>query len=158
MKQKAIYPGTFDPITNGHLDIIKRAVRLFPELIVAVASNQGKNPYLSLKTRIALIQEALEGVPGVRVLGFDNLLIDFAKEQQAGIILRGLRTLSDVEFELQLAGMNRNLSQEIETLFLAPSEHVMFISSTLVREIAQLGGDISQFVPASVIRAIPKRD
>lgn len=153
MKHKAIYPGTFDPITNGHVDIITRAAKIFPELVVAVASSSAKRPYFSLETRIELIKDALGNLPGVSVMGFDCLLIDFVREQKAGIILRGLRAVNDFEYEFQLAGMNRKLSKEIETLFLTPSEHVLFISSTLVREIAQLGGDVSQFVPPSVERA-----
>lgn len=157
MKHKAIYPGTFDPITNGHVDIIARAAKLFPELVVAVASHSAKNPFLPLTTRVALIKDAVGNLPGVSVIGFDSLLIDFVHEQKAGIILRGLRAVNDFEYEFQLAGMNRKLSKEIETLFLTPSEHLMFISSTLVREIASLGGDVSQFVPAAVVRALQQR-
>lgn len=156
MKHKAIYPGTFDPVTNGHLDIITRAAVIFPELIVAVASNAAKHPFLPLNTRIELLQQAVGGLPGVSVLGFDNLLIDFVHEQKAGIILRGLRAVSDFEYEFQLAGMNRKLSKHVETMFLTPSEDSMFISSTLVREIALLGGDISRFVPAAVVSALEK--
>lgn len=157
MKSKAIYPGTFDPVTNGHVDIIGRAAKIFPELIVAVASNQVKRPFFPLETRIRLLKEAVAPLPGVEVIGFDNLLIDFAQEQKAGVILRGLRAVADFEYEFQLAGMNRKLYQEVETLFLTPSEHVMFISSTLVREIANLNGDVSQFVPACVANELQKR-
>jgi pantetheine-phosphate adenylyltransferase len=157
MKQKAIYPGTFDPVTNGHIDIISRAAKIFPELIVAVASNKVKRPYLSLETRIRLLEDVVGTIPGVRVVGFDSLLIDFVLEQQAGIILRGLRAVSDFEYEFQLAGMNRKLSKQVETLFLTPSENLMFISSTLVREIAALNGDVSQFVPAGVVVELYKR-
>jgi pantetheine-phosphate adenylyltransferase len=157
MNQKAIYPGTFDPVTNGHIDIIKRAANIFPELIVAVASNKAKRPYLSLETRIQLLEEVVGTIPGVKVVGFDNLLIDFVLEQKAGIILRGLRAVSDFEYEFQLAGMNRKLSTQVETLFLTPSENLMFISSSLVREIAALNGDVSQFVPAGVVRELHKR-
>ena len=156
MKLKAIYPGTFDPVTNGHVDIITRAASLFPELIVAVASNTAKRPFLPLNTRIELVQQAVGNLSGVSVLGFDNLLIHFAQEQQARIILRGLRAVSDFEYEFQLAGMNRKLSKQIETMFLTPSEDSMFISSTLVREIAVLGGDISGFVPTAVVAALQK--
>jgi pantetheine-phosphate adenylyltransferase len=151
MNYKAIYPGTFDPVTNGHIDIITRAVKLFPKLIVAVATNGAKRPFFPLNTRIQLIQDALGGLPGVSVIGFDNLLIDFAHEQQAKVILRGLRAVSDFEYEFQLAGMNRKLSKKVETMFLPPSEDSMFISSTLVREIASLGGDVSGFVPKVVL-------
>ncbi|MBA2653314.1 MAG: pantetheine-phosphate adenylyltransferase [Tatlockia sp.] len=157
MKQKAIYPGTFDPITNGHIDIITRASTIFPELVVAVASNSAKSPFLSLQDRIVLIENSVATLPGVSVLGFDTLLIDFAREQNAGIILRGLRAVNDFEYEFQLAGMNRKLAKEIETVFLTPSEHLMFISSTLVREISSLGGDVSQFVPAAVVCALAER-
>ncbi|MBA2657586.1 MAG: pantetheine-phosphate adenylyltransferase [Tatlockia sp.] len=157
MKQKAIYPGTFDPITNGHIDIITRAAKIFPELIVAVASNSAKSPYLPLATRIHLIEGAVSALSGVSVLGFDTLLIEFAQQQKAGIILRGLRAVNDFEYEFQLAGMNRKLAREIETLFLTPSEHLMFISSTRVREISSLGGDVSQFVPAAVVSALAER-
>jgi len=157
MKQKAIYPGTFDPVTNGHIDIISRGAKIFPELIVAVASNAAKRPYLSLSTRIQLLEEVVGEIPGVQVVGFDSLLIDFVLEQNAGIILRGLRAVSDFEYEFQLAGMNRKLSKQVETLFLTPSENLMFISSTLVREIAALNGDVSQFVPAGVVKELHKR-
>ncbi len=157
MKRKAIYPGTFDPVTNGHIDIISRAAQIFPEVIVAVASNKAKRPHLSLETRIRLLEEAVEGVPGVKVVGFDCLLIDFVRQQNAEIILRGVRAASDFEYEFQLAGMNRKLSKEVETLFLTPSEHLMFISSSLVREIAALNGDVSQFVPAGVVKELQER-
>lgn len=157
MKLKAIYPGTFDPVTNGHVDLISRAAEIFPEIIVAVASNKAKRPFFSLETRIQLLEEAVAHLPGVRVLGFDNLLIDFVQAQNAGIILRGLRAVSDFEYEFQLAGMNRKLSKQVETLFLTPSENLMFISSTLVREIALLHGDVSQFVPPCVTRELQKR-
>lgn len=154
MKQKAIYPGTFDPVTNGHLDLIERAVKLFPNLIIAVATSTTKKPYLPLDTRIRLLKEAVSHLPEVQVLGFDSLLINFAQQQQAGIIIRGLRAATDFEYEFQLAGMNRKLAKEIETVFLTPSENVMFISSTLVREIASLEGDVAQFVPASVVKEL----
>ncbi len=153
MKQKAVYPGTFDPVTNGHVDLITRASRLFPEIIIAVASNAAKQPFFSHEQRIALLQDTVGHLPGVKVVGFDNLLIHFVKEQQADIILRGLRAVSDFEYEFQLAGMNRKLSKHVETLFLTPSEDSMFISSSLVREIAVLGGDVSGFVPPVVVDA-----
>lgn len=157
MKNKAIYPGTFDPVTNGHVDIIKRGAQIFPELIVAVATNTSKTPFLSLDTRVSLLEEVTHDIPGVKVQGFDNLLIEFAKEQQAGVILRGLRAVSDFEYEFQLAGMNRKLYKNIETIFLTPSENLMFISSSLVREIALLGGNVEQFVPECVVRALRAR-
>lgn len=156
MKQKAIYPGTFDPVTNGHLDIISRASQLFPEVIVAVAHNAAKRPFFSLTERIELVEKSVAHLSGVSVVGFDNLLIHFVQEQQAGIILRGLRAVSDFEYEFQLAGMNRKLSKLVETLFLTPSEDFMFISSSLVREIASLGGDVSGFVPSVVVDAFNK--
>ena len=152
MKNKAIYPGTFDPITNGHIDIIQRAAHLFPELIIAVAINEQKKPYFTLQERIALVKQCVGHIPGISILGFDSLLIQFAREQGANIILRGLRAVSDFEYEFQLAGMNRKLFPNIETVFLAPSEEVMCISSTLVKEIAGLGGDIVPFVPEVVVK------
>ena len=154
MNCKAIYPGTFDPVTNGHLDIITRASKIFPELVVAVASNAGKCPFFSLAERINFVQDAVKTLPGVSVIGFDNLLVNFVQEQKASVILRGLRAVSDFEYEFQLAGMNRKLSSHIETMFLTPSERFMFISSTLVREIAVLGGDVSEFVPEVVVRSL----
>ena len=157
MKQRAVYPGTFDPVTNGHLDIINRAASIFPELIIAVASNSLKKPYFSLSERIQFIQETLINLPNVAVVGFDGLLMDFVKEQKAQIILRGLRAVQDFEYEFQLAGMNRKLAANIETMFLTPGEHVMFLSSSLVREIAIYKGDVSQFVPPNVAAAFKKR-
>lgn len=157
MKNKAIYPGTFDPVTNGHVDIISRAADIFPELVVAVASNKNKKPYLDLQTRIQLLEDCVGHLPGVQVVGFDNLLIDFVVQHNASIILRGLRAVTDFEYEFQLAGMNRKLSKNVETLFLTPSENLMFISSTLVREIAALDGDVSQFVPAAVVNELHKK-
>lgn len=154
MKKKAIYPGTFDPVTNGHIDLILRAAKLFPQLVVAVASGHAKRPFFSLETRIELIQKSLGDVPGVSVVGFDDLLIHFVHQQKAHVILRGLRAVSDFEYEFQLAGMNRKMCKEVETVFLTPSEDFMFISSTLVREIAALGGDVSGFVPQVVAEAL----
>ncbi len=154
MKCKAIYPGTFDPVTNGHIDIISRAASIFPALVVAVATNSNKRPFFTLAERIAFVEEAVKHLPGVTVVGFDNLLVNFVHEQGASIILRGLRAVSDFEYEFQLAGMNRKLSKNVETMFLTPSEDCMFISSTLVREIATLGGDVSGFVPGVVVEAL----
>lgn len=158
MKKKAIYPGTFDPVTNGHIDIIHRASNIFPELVIAVAENKVKKPCLSLEKRIELLKDAVGQLPGVEVIGFECLLIDLVKQQKADIILRGLRAVSDFEYEFQLAGMNRKLSKDIETVFLTPSEEHMFISSTLVREIAALGGDVSKFVPQKVVAALKERE
>ena len=156
MKNTAIYPGTFDPVTNGHLDLIQRASKIFPNLIIGVASNTNKKPFFSLDERIAFIRDATKSYPGVSVVGFEGLLIKFVQEKGAGIILRGLRAVSDFEYEFQLTGMNRKLSKDIETLFLMPSDNVMFVSSTLVREIALLGGDVTQFVPENVAKALVK--
>ena len=157
MKSIVVYPGTFDPVTNGHIDIITRAARLFPEIIVAVADSALKCPFFSLEERINLIQNTVGRLPNVRVLGFSNLLIHFVHEQQANIILRGLRAVSDFEYEFQLAGMNHKLSKDVETLFLTPSENSMFISSSLVREISALGGDVSKFVPQVVVDSFAKK-
>ncbi|MFY7698028.1 MAG: pantetheine-phosphate adenylyltransferase [Legionella sp.] len=156
-RPKAIYPGTFDPVTNGHIDIIIRAAKIFPQLIVAVADNVAKRTSFTLNQRIDLIKDSLGNMPGVSVVGFDSLLISFAKQQDASVIIRGLRAVSDFEYEFQLAGMNRNLNQDIETLFLTPSEHYTYISSTLVREIAAFGGDVSEFVPSVVAQALATR-
>jgi pantetheine-phosphate adenylyltransferase len=142
----AVYPGTFDPITRGHEDIVRRASRLFDRVIVAVAENRNKNPFFSLQERVEMARQILADVPGVEVEGFSGLLIDFAASHQATTVLRGLRAVSDFEYEFQLAGMNRNLRPEIETIFMTPSDQYMFISSSMVREVAQLGGVIAPFV------------
>jgi len=144
--KRAVYPGTFDPITNGHEDLIYRASRLFDEVVVGVAHSQAKRPFFSLEERVHLAEMILEPLPNVKVLGFTGLLSEFVKDQQAGIILRGLRAVSDFEYEFQLAGMNRRLAPGVETLFLTPSDKYLFLSATIVREIAVLGGDISAFV------------
>lgn len=154
MKIVALYPGTFDPITNGHTDLVRRAAKLFDEVVVSVAANPKKQPLFSLKERVELAQAALSGIPQVRVLGFDTLLIEFVRAQNAHVILRGLRAVSDFEFEFQLAGMNRRLAPEIETVFLTPSEQEMFISASLVKEIALLHGDVSAFVHPRVAAAL----
>ena len=153
-----IYPGTFDPITNGHVDVVRRASRLFERVIVGVAINPGKAPTFSLEQRVALAQEALKGVAGVDVCGFEGLLVDFAKEKNAKVILRGLRAISDFEHEFQLASMNRRMEPDVETLFLTPAEQYTFISSSLVREIAALGGDVSEFVPACVATMLAQKN
>jgi pantetheine-phosphate adenylyltransferase len=142
----AVYPGTFDPITNGHQDLVKRAARLFDRVIVAVARQTAKSTVFGLAQREGLAREVLSDLDNVSVVSFDGLLMEFARSQGAQVVLRGLRAVSDFEYEFQLAGMNRRLAPEIETLFLTPAEQYTFISSSLVREIARLGGDVSEFV------------
>ena len=146
MTIRAVYPGTFDPITNGHEDLIQRASRLFDVVIVGVAHSQAKRPFFSLEERVTLARDVLEPYRNVSVLGFTGLLSEFVREQEATVILRGLRAVSDFEYEFQLAGMNRRLAPGVETLFLTPSDKYLFLSATIVREIAVLGGDISAFV------------
>jgi pantetheine-phosphate adenylyltransferase len=154
---RAVYPGTFDPITNGHEDLIQRASRLFDEVIVGVAHSQAKRPFFSLDERVSLAKEVLAPYKNVSVSGFSGLLSEFVKEQSASIILRGLRAVSDFEYEFQLAGMNRRLAPGVETLFLTPSDKYLFLSATIVREIAVLGGDISAFVhPLTAQRMLAK--
>jgi pantetheine-phosphate adenylyltransferase len=150
----AIYPGTFDPITNGHVDLIARAARIFDRVIVAIAQNKNKTPLFDLTERVQLASEAVIGIAGVDVVGFETLLVECAQEHGAGVILRGLRAVSDFEFEFQLAGMNRHLCKELETMFLTPSEQYAFISSSVIREIASFGGDVSSFVPEHVHAAL----
>ena len=153
MTIRAVYPGTFDPVTNGHEDLIQRASRLFDTLIVGVAHSQAKRPFFSLDERVALAKEVLAPYKNVAVHGFAGLLSEFVREQQAGVILRGLRAVSDFEYEFQLAGMNRRLAPGVETLFLTPSDTYLCLSATIVREIALLGGDITAFVhPVTVER------
>lgn len=154
MKKTAIYPGTFDPITNGHLDIIERAANLFNHVIVAVAENAYKSPRFSLENRVMLAKEVLAHLPNIEVAGFNSLLVKFADERGASVIVRGLRAVSDFEYEFQLASMNRRIAPQLETVFLTPAEKYSFISSTLVREIASLGGDVSQFVHPKVAHAL----
>jgi pantetheine-phosphate adenylyltransferase len=146
MTIRAVYPGTFDPVTNGHEDLIQRASRLFDVVVVGVAHSQAKRPFFSLEERVKLARDVLEPYANVTVLGFTGLLSEFVKEQEATVILRGLRAVSDFEYEFQLAGMNRRLAPGVETLFLTPSDKYLFLSATIVREIAVLGGDISAFV------------
>lgn len=153
----AVYPGTFDPITNGHSDLVRRASDLFDHIILAIAKNTGKSPAFDLDQRKKLVEKVLKGVKNVEIRTFDNLLVDFVLECNANVILRGLRAVSDFEYEFQLAGMNRRLAPEIETLFLTPAEQFSFISSGLVREIAALGGDVSEFVHPDVQAALSKR-
>ena len=143
---RAVYPGTFDPITNGHEDLVQRASRLFDQVIVGVAHSQAKRPFFSLDERVTIAKDVLAAYPNVTVLGFAGLLSEFVREHRAGVILRGLRAVSDFEYEFQLAGMNRTLAPGVETLFLTPSDRYLFLSATIVREIAVLGGDITAFV------------
>jgi pantetheine-phosphate adenylyltransferase len=150
----AVYPGTFDPITSGHVDLVDRAAPLFERLIVGVAESPGKGPALPLALRVDLAREALAHHGNVEVRGFDSLLAHFVKEVGGGVLLRGLRAVSDFEYEFQLASMNRHLIPEVETLFLTPAEQYGFISSSLVREISRLGGDVTDFVPPAVARAL----
>ena len=153
----AIYPGTFDPITRGHTDLVERALQLFDRVIVAVAENKSKAPVFSQEERINMATVALQELNGVEVMPLTGLLVEFAKQHQAKAILRGLRAVSDFEYEFQLAGMNRKLAPEIETLFLTPAEKYAYISSSLVREIASLGGDVSPFVHKNVMAELVKR-
>ena len=150
----AVYPGTFDPITNGHVDLVDRAARLFDRLILGVAESPAKRPALPLELRVQLARDAVAHHPHVEVIGFDSLLAHFVDEVGAGVLLRGLRAVSDFEYEFQLASMNRHLIPEVETLFLTPAEQYGFISSSLVREISRLGGDVSGFVPPAVADAL----
>ncbi|NOQ81521.1 MAG: pantetheine-phosphate adenylyltransferase [Methylophaga sp.] len=154
MNTTAIYPGTFDPITNGHIDLVNRASKLFDRVIVAVAINPGKEPTFSLQERVELAEQTLLELDNVEVCGFEGLLVDVAKQKGANVILRGLRAVSDFEHEFQLAGMNRKMQPDIETLFLTPAEQFTYISSSLVREIAVLGGDVSDFVAPCVDAAL----
>jgi len=153
----AVYPGTFDPITNGHIDLVKRAVKIFTHVIVAVADNAGKQPLFTMEERVKLAREAFNDYANVSVVGFNNLLVDFAHEHQASVILRGLRAVSDFEYEFQLAGMNRNLSEDIETVFLTTAEQYAYLSSSLVKEVARLGGDVTKFVPKQVIAEMKQK-
>jgi pantetheine-phosphate adenylyltransferase len=149
-----VYPGTFDPLTNGHMDLVERAAPLFEKLIVAVASNPGKNPLFSLEQRLELASRAFAHLPNVEIKGFSTLLARFVHEIGGRVVLRGLRAVSDFEYEFQLASMNRHLMPDIETIFMTPAERHSFISSTLVREVARLGGDISEFVHPLVAKAL----
>ena len=155
--QIAVYPGTFDPITNGHTDLIERAARRFGKVIVAIHSSGSKQPAFGWEERIELAREVLSDFPTVVVEGFEGLLVDFVRMHHAGVILRGLRAVSDFEYEFQLASMNRQLAPEIETLFMTPDEHYAYVSSSLVREIAGLGGDVTPFVHEKVVAALRRR-
>ena len=157
MRNTAIYPGTFDPITNGHQDLVHRAARLFEHVIVAVAESSAKSTRFDLVTRVGFVRTALAGRPGVEVASFDGLLVHFAQARGASVILRGLRAISDFDYEFQLASMNRRLAPEVETVFLTSDERFSYISSSLVREIATLGGDVSPFVHPAVEAALRQR-
>ncbi len=152
-----VYPGTFDPVTNGHTDLVERASRLFDRVLVAVAASSDKRTFFPLDTRVSLAREVLAHIENVEVCSFDNLLVDFMRQQEAHVILRGLRAVSDFEYEFQLASMNRNLAPGIETMFLTPAEQYAYISSSLVREIAGLGGDVTPFVHSKVVAALRGR-
>ena len=156
-RRVALYPGTFDPITNGHIDLVSRAAPLFERIIIGVAESPGKQPCFSMTERVELARTGLVGIKNVEVVGFDSLLAHFVTEIGAGVLLRGLRAVSDFEYEFQLASMNRHLIPEVETLFLTPAEQYSFISSSLVREIARLGGDVSAFVPRAVRDALREK-
>jgi len=155
--RRAIYPGSFDPVTNGHLDVIERARKLFDEVIVAVAHNDEKQPLFSLKERLDLLRETAGKIDNVRIVKFKGLLVDFAQAQKAGAIIRGLRAVSDFEFEFQMALMNRKLDAAVETIFLMPKEEYTYLSSRIVKEIARLGGDISSFVPICVAKVLNRK-
>ena len=154
---KAVYPGTFDPLTRGHEDLVRRAGRLFDSLILGIAESRAKRTYFTLDERIEIAREVLADVKNVQIVGFEGLLTDFVRRQGARVVLRGLRAVSDFEYEFQLAGMNRDLYPDLETVFLTPSAEHMFISATLVREIATLGGDVSKFVHPSVVRRFKQK-
>jgi pantetheine-phosphate adenylyltransferase len=151
MKKIAIYPGSFDPITNGHIDLVNRASRIFDKLIIAIAQNTNKKVFFTITERLEITKNIFKDNPKIEVISFNTLLVDFVKSQNANIIIRGLRAVSDFEYEFQLAGMNRQLNNEIETLFMTPAEQYANISSSLVKEIAVLDGDISAFVPKEVL-------
>lgn len=154
---RAIYPGSFDPVTLGHLDIIHRASQVFDSVIVAVAHSESKNPLFDPEERIAMIREAAREIPGVTVKSFDGLLVEFARREEAFVVIRGLRAVSDFEFEFQMALMNRRLEPRLETIFLTPQEEYTFLSSRIVKEVARMGGDVTPFVPAAVARRLTEK-
>ena len=157
MKRNAIYPGTFDPITNGHHDLVRRAASIFDRVIVAIAANPNKTPMFPLDARVDLARRVLDDLPNVQVMGYSGLTVEFARKHNGAVIIRGLRAVSDFEFEFQLANMSRHLERDIETVFLTPQEQFTFISSTLVREIAVLGGDVHKFVHPIVEAELKKQ-
>ena len=154
---KAVYPGTFDPITRGHEDLAIRAASLFDHVVLAIADSPSKRPFFSLEERVQMAKDALAGHPNIEIVGFSGLLMDFLRTQGARIILRGLRAVSDFEYEFQMAGMNRKLYPDVETIFLTPGEQYMFISATMVREIAALGGDVSHFVNPVILSHLRRK-
>lgn len=154
---KVVYPGTFDPITMGHEDIVRRAASLFSEVVVAIAKNPGKKPFFDLNERVEMASHVLKDCPNVKVIGFSGLLMQFVQDQGARVVIRGLRAASDFEYEFQLAGMNRKLFPQVESVFLTPSEQFMFVSSSLVREVAMLGGDVTQFVSPHIQECIQRK-
>jgi pantetheine-phosphate adenylyltransferase len=157
MAVTALYPGTFDPVTNGHTDLVRRACRLFDHVIVAVASNADKNPLFTVDERVAMAREVLSEYSSVEVVGFDNLLVDFVQQKNASVIIRGIRAVSDFEYEFQMAGMNRQIAPDIETVFLTPAEQHAYISASLVKEIAHLGGGVEPFLDKRVVAALKKK-
>lgn len=157
MKKRAIYPGTFDPVTYGHLDIIQRSAEMVDELIVGVLTNKGKSPLFTPEERVEMIKEAVKDIPNVKVLAFDGLLIEFTKKQKATIIIRGLRAVTDFEYELQMSQTNRVLNPEVDTIFLTTSLRWAYLSSSTVKEVAAFGGDISKFVPKKVAKQVVAR-
>ncbi len=157
MKRTAIYPGSFDPFTNGHLDVVRRAAKLFDRVIVAVASNESKNPLFTKDERVTLVKQSIARLPNVTADAFDGLLVDYVAGKKAQAIVRGLRAVSDFEFEFQLALMNRKLDENIETIFMMPKDTYTFLSSRIVKEIARLGGDVRSFVPPNVQTALKKK-
>jgi len=157
MSKKAIYPGTFDPITNGHLDLVVRAAQIFDEVIIAVSDNPRKNPLFSIEQRMVMVNKAVAGIDNVSIDRFDDLLVNFVNRKKAKFVIRGLRAVSDFEYEFQLASANRRLDENVETIFLTPSESNYFISSSLVREISYYDGDVSSFVPKNVQQSLKKR-
>jgi len=157
MASRILYPGTFDPMTNGHLDLVERASKVFDEVIIAIAASTRKSPAFTLEQRVDLANQVLGHLDNIEVCGFDKLLAHFAAEKQANVILRGIRAVSDFEYEFQLANMNRQLAPEVESVFLTPADHLSYISSSLVKEIASLDGDVSKFVPPLVNEALLER-
>ena len=157
MGSRAMYPGTFDPFTNGHNDLVRRASRIFDRVVVAIAANPGKAPLFPLEKRIELARTIVSDVPNVEVIGYTGLTVEFARQNGLNVMMRGLRAVSDFEFEFQLATMSRHLSTDVETVFLTPTEQFNFISSTLIREIASLGGDVKEFVHPAVAEALRAR-